>query len=347
MATIPSMDDFSKLWQLAFDASPDMISILDTDHRIVAVNRAMAEAMGCKPAEAKGHHCYNLLHRSDEPPVACPHAALLEDGQSHQSDIYEKRLDIWMRVTVTPLYSNEDKLLGSIHIAQDITAEKRLEQARRESEERYHHLSEATIEGVLLSEESTIIASNQVLADMVGYSIEELTGMNMLKFVARHDRARLIDMLRNQRAGTNTFTCIRKDGSVFPIEAHSRAISYNGSTMYQTAIRDLTEQRRIENERMSHERLRGVLELAGAVCHEVNQPLMALQGFMDILSAKMDSQGKVPDQLLKMGAQVERIKTLTHKMMHITKYETKDYAGGEKIIDLDQAAPEGNLYTNK
>ena len=269
MATIPSIEDFSKLWQLAFDASQDMISVLDTDHRIVAVNKAMAKAMDCKPKEAKGLHCYNSLHECDEPPLACPHAALLKDGQSHQSEFYVKHLDIWMRVTVTPLYSNEDKLLGSIHIAQDITAQKRSEQAHRESEERYHHLSEATIEGVLLSEESTIIASNQVLADLVGYSIEELTGMNMLKFVAAHDRLRLIEMFRNQRTGTNTFTCIRKDGSNFPIEAHSRAIRYNGSTMYQTAIRDLTEQRRIEKERISHERMRGVLELAGAVCHEI------------------------------------------------------------------------------
>ena len=41
-----------------------------------------------------------------------------------------------------------------------------------------------------------------------------------------------------------------------------------------------------------------------------------------------------------MEDQIERIKKLTHKLMHTTKYETKDYAGGDKIIDINQAAPE-------
>ena len=347
IATIPSLEDFSQLWQLAFDASQDMISILDTHHRIVAINKAMSRAMACKPEEAEGHHCYDLLHQCNTPPGACPHRALLEDGRSHHSEIYEEHLDMWMRITVTPLISNDNKLLGSIHISQDITQQKRSEQARRESEERYRHLSEATKEGVLLSDESTIITANQVLADMLGYSIRELTGMNMLKFVASHDRARLIEMLRNRRAGTNLFKCIRKDGTVFPIEAQSRAIRYNGSMLYQTAIRDLTERKRIEQERISHERMRGVLEMAGAVCHEINQPLMALQGFMDILTSKTELPDRATDQLHKMDEQIERIKKLTHKMMHVTKYETKDYAGGEKIIDLDQAAPESDIDANQ
>lgn len=337
---IVNINDFSQLWRLAFDASSDMISILDVRHRIVAVNKAMAAAMQCSPQKAIGHQCHNLLHQSDNPPVACPHQALLEDGKAHQSEIYEDRLDVWMQVNVTPLYNSENELIGSIHIARDITQQKRSEQAYRESEERYHHLSEATVEGVLLSEESTIIAANQVLSNMMGYSVKEMTGMNMIKFVAPHDRSRLIQLLRNRTTGAHSFECIRKDGTMFPIEAHTRAITYNGKMVFQTAIRDLTEQKRIEQERIAHERMHGVLEMAGAVCHEINQPLMALQGFIEILTSKMESAGSSFNHLHKMEEQVERIKKLTHKIMRIAKYETKDYAGGTKIIDLDQAASE-------
>lgn len=336
-----SFNDFSKLWQLAFDASTDMISVLDMRHQIVAVNKAMADALDCSPEQAKGMHCYHLLHRSDRPPKDCPHNALLEDGKPHQSEIYEERLDSWLQVSVTPLYDANDQLAGSIHIARDITRQKRSEQAHRESEERYHHLSEATMEGVLLSEDSTIVATNQVLADMLGYSVKELIGMNMLKFIASDDRTRLVQSLRNRRAGTHTFECVRKDGSVFSIEARTRAISYKGNMIYQTAIRDLTEQIRMEKERIQHARMKGVLEMAGAVCHEINQPLMALQGFMEILTTKAHFSDSALRHLNKMGDQVDRIKNLTHKIMHITKYETKDYAGGEKIIDIQQSSPDG------
>ena len=336
----PAMVGFERLWQMAFEASPDMISVLDINHRIVAVNTAMAKAMALAPQKAIGHQCFKLLHCSDKPPLACPHHALIEDGQAHQTEIYEERLDRWLQISVTPLYSTEDKLIGSIHIARDITDQKRSEQARRESEERYRHLSEATTDGVLLSEDSTIIATNQVLADMMGYTIKELMGMNMLKFVAVQDRSRLIHTLRNRKTGSQRFECIRKDGSHFPIEAHSRAVTYKGHMVYQTAIRDLTEQQRIEQVRMQRERMQGVIEMAGAVCHEINQPLMALQGFIEILSARLTKTDDSSRKLSQMEEQIERIRKLTRKLMRITRYETKNYAGGEKIIDIEQAAPE-------
>ena len=54
-------ESFSALWQEAFDASPDMISILDNRHRILSVNRAMAEAMQTTPSAARGKFCFQLL----------------------------------------------------------------------------------------------------------------------------------------------------------------------------------------------------------------------------------------------------------------------------------------------
>ena len=72
--TAPSLDgfsspkDFPALWQQAFDASPDMISILDNQHRIVSVNKAMAEIIQCAPSEARGSHCFQKLHGTDRPP---------------------------------------------------------------------------------------------------------------------------------------------------------------------------------------------------------------------------------------------------------------------------------------
>lgn len=331
-------DRFANLWQQAYDASPDLISLIDTNHRVISVNTAMARAMRSSPAQAHGQYCYKLLHGIDHPPLACPHRSLMEDGREHRSEIYDEHLNMWLLVSVTPLYSEDNQLIGSIHIARDITDQKKVEQALRESEERFRHLSEATIEGVLLSEDSRIVAANQVLCEMLGYAMDDLRGMNVLKLIIPQDRTRLIDYIRNKRAGVHEFLCLRKDGTVFPIEAHSRAVTYKNGMVYQTAIRDLTEQKRIEQERATHERMQGVLEMAGAVCHEINQPLMALHGYMDIAGVKAGGKSTFSAHLEKMRHQVERIELLTRKLMRITKYETKPYAGGERIIDIDQAA---------
>jgi PAS domain S-box-containing protein len=340
----PSLEGFSlpknvsALWQQAIDASPDMISILDNQHRIISVNKAMAAAMQCTPLEAIGRYCFQALHQLDRPPLACPHTALLEDGKGHHSDIYEERLNKWMLVSVVPLFSDDGELLGSIHIARDITSQKQVEQALRESEERFRHLSEATAEGVLLSRGSRIVTTNRVLSEMMGYTMEEMRGMSLLQFIALEDRRRLIDYLRSGGPGVYEFRCIRKDGTVFPVQAHSKIIAYQGNMVFQTAIRDLTQQKLNEEQRLIHGKTLGMLELAGAIGHEFNQPLMALQGFIDIIQTKFPETEAISAYLDKMRQQIQRLGSLTRKLGHITHYRTKDYAGGETIIDINKAA---------
>jgi PAS domain S-box-containing protein len=335
-ASLPN--DLSVLWQKAIDASPDMISILDVQHRVVSVNRAMAEAMQCNPSDARGRHCFRLLHHQDRPPLSCPHRALLEDGKAHHSEVYEEQLNKWLLVSVVPMFSDDGQLLGSIHIARDINAQKQVQQALRESEERFRHLSEATVEGVLLSRGIRIVATNRVLCEMMGYSMDEVRGMKLLKFIAPEDRGRLLDRMRSGVTGPNEFRCIRRDRTIFPVQAHSKVIAYQGSMVFQTAIRDLTQQKHDEEQRLIHGKTQGMLELAGAIGHEFNQPLMALQGFIDIIQKKFDGTDAISEYLEKMRQQIQRMSSLTRKMGHITRYRTKHYAGGETIIDIDEAA---------
>ncbi len=42
-----------KIWPLLFDALPDLIAIIDNDHRIVKVNKAMANCLDISPPQAR------------------------------------------------------------------------------------------------------------------------------------------------------------------------------------------------------------------------------------------------------------------------------------------------------
>ena len=327
-------------FQEIFDSSPDLITVLDKQHRITYINKAASDAVGTTPDQARGLHCYQMFHHTDQPLVNCPFARLLEDGQVHQEEVFEKRLETWFLISVSPLYDFNGRSIGSIHSARDITSLKKSEQALRESEERYHQLSEATLEGVLLSEATRILVANQVLADMVGFDIDTLKGMSLVRFVAPQDRSRLIDYFRSGQTGEIEATCLRKDKTTFPIAAHTRQVTYRGRPVFQTAIRDLTLVKQSEQARIHHERMRGVLQMAGAVCHEINQPLMALMGYIDIINSRRGTTSSTANALSKIGEQVNRIGKLTKKLTRITQYKTKDYAGGEQIIDIDLSASE-------
>jgi len=93
-----------------------------------------------------------------------------------------------------------------------------------------------------------------------------------------------------------------------------------------------------ESERIYREKLQAVIEAAGAVCHELNQPMMAISGNAELLMEVVDPSDPHYAGIAKIKAQVDRMGAITRKLMSITRYETRPYASGERIVDLDKSS---------
>ena len=118
-------------WERTFDAIPDLIALIDTDHRIIRANVAMSSRLGCTPAQVIGCHCYEAVHGLSAPPDFCPHAKLLTSGKEGQAEVAEDRLGGIFDVSVTPLRNETGQIAGSVHIARDITKRKQAEEMLR------------------------------------------------------------------------------------------------------------------------------------------------------------------------------------------------------------------------
>jgi PAS domain S-box-containing protein len=116
-------------WERTFNAVPDLIAIMDREHRVVRANRAMAAALGLKPEELVGRCCYEAVHRVDRPPPFCPHALAMAQGREVTTEVQE--MGRHFLVTATPLQDREGRLSGSVHVARDITALKEAEEEIR------------------------------------------------------------------------------------------------------------------------------------------------------------------------------------------------------------------------
>jgi len=127
-------------WEGTFDAVPDLIAILDDHHRIVRVNRPMAERLGITPAAAVGKLCYECVHGADTPPASCPHARFLTEGGEHTEEVYEARLGGHFCVSVSPLLDPSGDLYGVVHVARDINERKQREQEILAAKERAEFL---------------------------------------------------------------------------------------------------------------------------------------------------------------------------------------------------------------
>lgn len=116
-----------------FEAVPDLIALIGPDHRIMRVNRAMAERVGLEPEECVGLKCHEIIHGESCPARKCPHAMLLHDHEEHTVELHEPRLGGHFLVTAAPLWGPRGEFKGSVHVARDITDRIRTEEALREA----------------------------------------------------------------------------------------------------------------------------------------------------------------------------------------------------------------------
>ena len=118
-------------WERTFDSVPDLIAIIDQNFRIIRVNKAMAERLGCPSNDCVGLICYEQVHGTDSPPASCSMA--LADGREYLSEMHENRIGGHFLMSTTPLTDAQDRMIGTIHVARDITERKKLEEELRRS----------------------------------------------------------------------------------------------------------------------------------------------------------------------------------------------------------------------
>ncbi|WP_338605737.1 histidine kinase dimerization/phospho-acceptor domain-containing protein [Desulfoferula mesophila] len=90
--------------------------------------------------------------------------------------------------------------------------------------------------------------------------------------------------------------------------------------------------------RLEMERIKVILETAGAVSHEFNQPLQVIVSASELALEDASENSPMHKYLSDILNSAVRISELIIKLTHITDYRTKDYCEGQKILDLDSGS---------
>nr|WP_319374524.1 PAS domain S-box protein [uncultured Methanobacterium sp.] len=257
-------------WEHTFHAVPDLIAILDTNFRIVRVNKAMADRLSVDPEEAIGIHCYKAIHGLDEPPSFCPLRKLLEDGQEHTIEVHEDRIGGDFIVSVSPIHDSEGKLMGVVHVARDITERKRGEEALKESEEKFRLIFDNANDMISLNLMNNdgmpgrFLEVNDLASERLGYTRDEMLNMSPPDIVAPDKR---VEMPGNASAliekGHNTFEIVHltKDGRRIHVEINNHLITYKGRRVCLAISRDISDRKKAEEALIkSEEKYRTIFE---------------------------------------------------------------------------------------
>jgi len=124
----------SKQWRSTFDAMTDIVTMQDKNMRIVRANKAAHQFLQVKFGELNGRHCYEVFIGSSSPCPGCPLLETLQDMNPHSTIITHEKLGRIFQVSSAIISAENKDDLHLVHIARDITDQKKLEEDLRQSQ---------------------------------------------------------------------------------------------------------------------------------------------------------------------------------------------------------------------
>lgn len=192
-------------------------------------------------------------------------------------------------------------LLNMTQLISDMTFQKmellQLNDALRQSEERYRLVLENSMDAIFLTKpDGKILSANQAACEMFQRSEMEIKQIGRSGLVNTNDPrvAELVEERKLTGKAKGEILMTRKDGSTFPVElSTSNFIDQNGDILSSVIIRDITE-RKITEEQLivakekAEESDRLKTAFLQNLSHEIRTPMNAIMGFSDLLHNNLD-----------------------------------------------------------
>jgi two-component system cell cycle sensor histidine kinase/response regulator CckA len=306
------------------------------DGRFLDANSAFTRLLGCPDIETLLNMPATEFYRDPKERMQWKKLTEKEDG-SHAYEVQWKKLDgttIWVRESARTVKDAEGNVLYYEGAAEDITEQKRAEEALQASEEKYRTILETIEEGYYETDiKGNFIFLNSSLCEIIGYSRNELLSMNNRMILDEENARRVYKTFNNvYKTGTPFMALdheiIRKDGEKRYAEV-SVSLKRNPKGQpigFHGIIRDLTEQKQAEKE---IERRQKYLE---SVLHNAPDAIVTLDASHRIIDWNPGSEqvfGYTRDEVV--GKDLDDI-VARKDMLDEARSNTQKLLSGEKLL---------------
>ena len=252
--------------------SPVFIFFKDKDIRALRLSRNYEQMLGMPLERALGKTMDELFPSDLAKSMVADDMHILNEGK--QVDVVEELGGRIYETTKFPIMKDgKPTMLAGFTV--DITERKRAEWALRASEERFRLLFENNHTIMMLIEpvSGAIRNANQAAAEFYGYPISELCTMSINEINQLTPDEVYTERMRALREERNYFNFHHRlsNGEIRSVEVHSAPVEMDGSTLLFSIVHDITERRRVEEERQARSRqLAALLEASQALTESLN-----------------------------------------------------------------------------
>ncbi|MGE0546716.1 MAG: PAS domain S-box protein [Kofleriaceae bacterium] len=341
-----------------FEAGADGVVVLDEGGRILFVNRAAERITGFARDGLLGSEIVDLVTPEYNATLADTVARVLAGSNTDAFDLQlatTSGAPVWVSASTSTVLAGT----GAVILAfRDVSAERALEHELRSTKEFLERLIDSTVDAIIAADmRGQIILFNQGAERLFGFRARDVIGTMPVWALYEEGGARqIMRMLRStSHGGVGRLEQTRREvrissGEIVPVSM-TASIVYEGEHEVATVgiLADLRERIRMEQRLLDAqqklqltEKQAVVAELAGAAAHELNQPLTSIMGYAQLIQRQSEPEAAHLRAVGVILNEAERIASIVKKIGKITKYETIDYVGTARMLDLNRAAAETN-----
>ncbi|MCD6165731.1 hypothetical protein DRQ15_01105 [candidate division KSB1 bacterium] len=294
----------------------DLIFTLDEQGQLIFVNNRISILTHYSRKDWLEKYFVDLVHKDDR------HLVLeaWEQCKTGKSNVIEIRIPdkdgqwIYFSTNLTPLFE-DDKVVGAVGIARDITEKKKLEQQLIDLKNFTESIIQSMNSGLITVDmERRITYFNSGAEEILGYRAEEVINKSLDEIFPKTESEQLLPT--NSRANTlllnREMEITTKNGEKAHIGFSNTPWKNNFNHKVGTIItfRDISEIKRLQIEMIRMDRLASLGVLASGIAHEIRNPLAGIKTMVQTLEEEIDSDDPHGEYLQRIIRQVNRLDEL-------------------------------------
>ncbi len=213
---------------------------------------------------------------------------------------------------------------------QEINERKRMEAVVRESEEKYRLLVENANEAIFILQADQIKFTNPKADEIMTRLSVDPAQTDLTGLIHPQEREKVVEWYQRRLKGMELpySFMFRLEGdravSIW-VELNSILIKLNGKPATLNFMRDVTLQKKLEEQFYQSQKMESIGTLAGGIAHDFNNLLMGIQGNVSVMNLEVDSEDPLQESIQSIARCVKSGSQLTNQLLAFAR-------GGKYIV---------------